>query len=58
MREVNCSHAKIRAIGERAIATLKTWKLLAKLHCCPRGATAILATIFVLQLVEEQRYSG
>ena len=58
MREVNRSHARIRAIGERAIATLKCWKLLAKLHCCPRRATALLAAIFVLQLIEEQRHSG
>lgn len=58
MREVNRSHAKIRAIGERAIATLKTWKLLTKLHCCPRRATPLLAAILVLQLAEEQRYSG
>ena len=40
------------------IATLKTWKLLAKLHCCPRRATNLLAAILVLQLVEEQRRSG
>ncbi|MET9301307.1 transposase family protein [Micromonospora aurantiaca] len=58
MHEVNRSHAKIRAIGERAIATVKNWKLLAKLHCCPRRATPLLAAILVLQLVEEQRYSG
>jgi hypothetical protein len=25
-----------RAPGERAVATLKTWKILAKLPCCPR----------------------
>lgn len=58
MREVNRSHAKIRAIGERASATRKTWKLPTKLHCCPRRATALLTAIFVLQLVEEQHYSG
>jgi hypothetical protein len=28
MREVNSAHARIRSIGEPAIATLKTWKLL------------------------------
>ena len=27
-RDVNRSHARIRAIGDRAVATLKTWKLL------------------------------
>jgi hypothetical protein len=58
MREVNSAHAKIRAIGERAIATLKTWKVLAKLHCCPQRATPLLAAILTLQLIEEQRESG
>jgi hypothetical protein len=57
-KAVNRSHAKIRGIGERAIATLKTWKLLAKLRCCPQRATAILAAILVPQLAEEQRYPG
>jgi hypothetical protein len=39
------------------VATLKCWKLLAKLHCCPQRATALLAAILVLQLIEEQRTS-
>ena len=30
----------VRARGERAIATLKNWKILAKLRCCPRRATS------------------
>jgi DDE superfamily endonuclease len=34
-KAVNRAHAKIRARGERAIATLKTWKILVKLRCCP-----------------------
>jgi len=55
-KAVNRSHAKIRAVGERAIATVKCWKLLTKLHCCPKRATALLAAILVLQLVEEQRH--
>lgn len=55
MREVNSAHAKIRSIGERAIATLKTWKVLSKLHCCPQRATSLLAAILLLQLIEEQR---
>jgi hypothetical protein len=40
MHGVNFAHAKIRSIGERAIATLKTWKVLAKPHCCPQRAIA------------------
>ncbi|GAA0906358.1 hypothetical protein Vau01_113780 [Virgisporangium aurantiacum] len=28
--------AGVRAIGERATSTLKTWRLLTKLRCCPQ----------------------
>jgi hypothetical protein len=28
-KAVNRDHARIRALGERAVATLKTWKILA-----------------------------
>jgi hypothetical protein len=57
-KAVNQAHARLRALGERANATLKNWKLLTRLRCCPRRATALLAAILVLQLVEEQRNSG
>ncbi|CAM5269866.1 DDE Tnp4 domain-containing protein OS=Streptomyces aurantiogriseus OX=66870 GN=GCM10010251_97250 PE=4 SV=1 [Streptomyces aurantiogriseus] len=32
-KKVNRAHARIRAIGERANATLKTWKILTRLRC-------------------------
>ncbi len=57
-KAVNRAHARIRALGERAVATLKTWKVLAKLRCCPRRATAVIAAILVLHLVETNRYPG
>jgi len=57
-KAVNKTHAKIRARGERAIATLKTWKILAKLRCCPRRTTAIVQAILVLHHVEANRYAG
>ncbi|MBG0823386.1 transposase [Planomonospora sp. ID91781] len=57
-KSVNRSHARIRAIGERAAATLKAWKVVVRLRCCPRRATAIVQAILVLQLIEEGRYSG
>ena len=57
-KQVNRAHTQIRGIGERAVATLKTWKVLTKLHCCPQRATALLAAILALQLIEEQRTSG
>jgi transposase len=54
-KKVNRNHARNRAPGERAVATLKTWKLLTKLRCCPRRATTIIAAIGVLQTIEDQR---
>ncbi|MBQ1022786.1 transposase family protein [Micromonospora sp. C95] len=57
-RTVNRGHARLRARGERAIATLKTWKVLAKLRCCPRRATAIVQAILVLHRIETSRHSG
>ena len=54
-KAVNRGHARIRALGERAIATVKCWKLLASCTAAPKRATALLAAILVLQLVEEQR---
>lgn len=53
---VNRRHAKIRALGERAVATLKTWKILAKLRCSPHRATTIVQAILVLQHAEDDRY--
>ena len=47
-KSVNRHHAKIRTVGERAVATLKGWKILAKLRCCPRRATAIVKAILAL----------
>jgi len=57
-KAVNLAHAKIRARGERAIATLKTCKILTKLRCCPRRTTAILQAILVLHRVDTYRYAG
>ncbi|MEV5411046.1 transposase family protein [Thermopolyspora sp. NPDC052614] len=37
---------------------LKAWKVLVKLRCCPRRATALVQAVFVLQTIEEDRYSG
>jgi hypothetical protein len=57
-KTVDRAYAQIRARGERAIATLKTWKILVKLRCCPRRATAIVQAILVLHHVEANRYAG
>jgi hypothetical protein len=42
-RRVNANRARNRGPGERANATLKTWKILTKLRCCPDRATPIIA---------------
>ncbi|MFD6757466.1 transposase family protein, partial [Micromonospora gifhornensis] len=55
-KTVNRAHAKIHARGERAIASLKTWKILNKLRCYPRRATPIVQAILVLHHVEANRY--
>jgi hypothetical protein len=49
-RAVNTSHAKIRALGEQAMATLKTWRLLRKLRCSTTRITTIVKAILALQL--------
>jgi hypothetical protein len=55
---VNKAHARIRARGERAVATLKTWKLLATLRCSPFGTTAVVRAILDLHHVENPIYRG
>lgn len=39
---VNRSHAKIRALGEQAMATIKSWRLLRKLRCSTNRITDIV----------------
>ncbi|MFI6333233.1 transposase family protein, partial [Micromonospora chersina] len=57
-KTVNRAHVKIRARGERAVATPNTWKILTKLTCCPRRATAITQAILALHHVEANPYAG
>lgn len=51
-KTVNRHHAKIRAVGERAVATLKGRKVPVKLSYCPRRVTAIVRAILVLLHVQ------
>jgi hypothetical protein len=44
-KAVNRSHARVRARGERAVVTLKTGKVLAKLRCSPSRTTAIVRAL-------------
>jgi hypothetical protein len=49
-RAVNVSHAKIRALGEQAMATLKSWRLLRKLRCSTTRITNLVKAILALHL--------
>jgi hypothetical protein len=46
---VNTAHAQLRAPGERGPATLKTWRLLRRLRCCPQRGTNIIAAVLTLE---------
>ncbi|MGW0551344.1 transposase family protein [Streptomyces altiplanensis] len=47
-RRHNSSHAKIRCVGEQAMAVLKGWRLLRKLRCSTNRITDIVKAIPVL----------
>ncbi|MGW5410101.1 IS5 family transposase [Actinomadura geliboluensis] len=49
-RAVNRSHAKIRALVEQAVATLKAWRLLRKLRCSPTRITSLVQAVLCLHL--------
>ncbi len=49
-REVNSAHARQRGPGERANASLKSWKVLRKIRCCPLRATSLVKAVLVLIL--------
>lgn len=47
---VNSAHARIRALGEQAMATLKGWRLLRKLRCSTGRITEIVRAVLILEL--------
>ncbi|MGA5065262.1 transposase family protein [Streptomyces exfoliatus] len=47
-RRHNSTHAKIRCVGEQAVATLKGWRLLRKLRCSTNRITAIVQAVLAL----------
>ncbi|MFG3287100.1 IS5 family transposase [Streptomyces sp. NPDC048111] len=49
-RAANSSHARIRAVGEQANATLKSWRLLRKLRCSTTRITDIVKAVLALHL--------
>ncbi|CAM5608341.1 IS5 family transposase OS=Streptomyces rutgersensis OX=53451 GN=F0345_23995 PE=3 SV=1 [Streptomyces diastaticus subsp. diastaticus] len=52
---VNRSHAKIRALVEHAMATLKSWRLLRKLRCSTTRITALIQAVLTLHLASSGR---
>lgn len=53
-KAVNQSHAKIRALVEQAIATLKSWRLLRKLRCSTTRVTSLVQAILTLHLTSSE----
>lgn len=49
-KAVNRSHAKIRALVEQAMATLKAWRLLRKIGCSTTRITALVQAVLALHL--------
>lgn len=47
---VNRSHARIRALGERAVSTLKNWRLLRRLRCSTTRITDLTRAVLTLHL--------
>ncbi|NJQ15312.1 transposase family protein [Streptomyces bohaiensis] len=47
---VNRSHVKIRALVERAVAILKSWRLLRKLRCSTTRITGLVQAVLALHL--------
>lgn len=50
MRAVNRAHATLRAVGEQAVAALKTWRVLRKVRCSPTRISTLVAAILTLHL--------
>ncbi|MEU1701199.1 transposase family protein [Streptomyces pseudogriseolus] len=46
----NRDHTKIRSLGERAMAILKSWRLLRKLRCSITRITAVVRAVVALEL--------
>ncbi|ALO13596.1 Response regulator receiver protein [Streptomyces venezuelae] len=53
-KAVNRSHAKIRALGEQAVATLKSWRLLRKLRCSTTWITKLVQAVLTLHLTSSE----
>ncbi|MEU9057175.1 transposase family protein [Streptomyces sp. NPDC048384] len=48
-RCVNRAHSRLRRPVERAIARIKTWRILRKIRCSPSNLTSIARAILTLE---------
>ncbi|MBN3933202.1 IS5 family transposase [Streptomyces verrucosisporus] len=53
-KAVNQSHAKIRALVEQAVATLKSWRLLRRLRCSTTRTTGLVQAVLALHLASSE----
>ncbi|GAA0933540.1 IS5 family transposase [Streptomyces thermoalcalitolerans] len=53
-KAANRSHAKIRALIEQAVATLKSWRLLRKLRCSTTRITSLVQAVLTLHLTSSE----
>jgi hypothetical protein len=53
-KAVNRSHAKIRALVEQAMATLKAWRLLRRLRCSTTRITSLVQAVLALHLASSE----
>ncbi|MCP9985820.1 MULTISPECIES: IS5/IS1182 family transposase [Streptomyces] len=53
-KAVNRSHARIRALAEQAMATLKAWRLLRKLRCSTTRITSLVRAVLALHLASSE----
>ena len=51
---VNRSHPKIRALVEKAVATLKSWRLLRELRCSTTRITSLVQAVLTLHLTSSE----
>ncbi|MFC7819977.1 transposase family protein [Streptomyces albidoflavus] len=49
-RHHNTTHAKIRCVGEQAVATLKGWRVLRKIRCSTNRITDLVRAVLTLHL--------
>ncbi|AJE39077.1 IS5 family transposase [Streptomyces nodosus] len=54
-KAVNRSHAKIRALVEQAMATLKSWRLLRKIRCSTTRITCLVQAVLTLHLASSDQ---